>query len=232
MTSKYKLLREEAWSANRALHAQGLASLTFGNVSVADRRASVFSIKPSGIGYEQLTPDDMVVVDFDGAVVAGDLRPSSDTPTHRLLLNQFEKMNSVVHTHSPKAVAFAQAGRPLECLGTTHADYFHGSVPVTRALTPPEIESDYEANTGRVILETFAGQNPQDLPAVLVRGHGPFVWGPSWVKAIENAAALELCAAVALDVLLLNSQTSPLCVHLRSKHHSRKHGPTAYYGQG
>lgn len=231
MTHRYESLQEEAWEANIALHASGLVPLTFGNVSVADRESGIFSIKPSGVGYEKLKPSDMVVLDFEGEIVAGTLRPSSDTPTHRVLLNNFIDSNSIVHTHSPKAVAFAQAGRPLECLGTTHADYFHGPVPITRALSREEIETDYELNTGKVILEAFENRASLSTPAVLVIGHGPFTWGVSWEKAIENAIALELCAAMAIDALLLNTQGATLCSHLQSKHHSRKHGPQAYYGQ-
>jgi L-ribulose-5-phosphate 4-epimerase len=231
MATKYESLQEEAWAANRALHASGMVSLTFGNVSVADRESGFFSIKPSGVGYQKLNPSDMVVLDFDGAIVAGTLRPSSDTPTHRVLLKKFSDSNSIVHTHSPKAVAFAQAGLPLECFGTTHADYFHGSVPITRALSNQEIETDYELNTGKVILESFENRIPLSTPAVLVNGHGPFTWGESWGKAIENAIALELCASIAIDAILLNPQAFQLCTLLQSKHHSRKHGPTAYYGQ-
>ena len=231
MDSRYQSLQEEAFAANRALFQSGLVALTFGNVSVADRSSGVFAIKPSGVGYDKLKPGDMVVLDFEGNLVEGTLRPSSDTPTHRLLLRHFEAAASVVHTHSPKAVAFAQAGKPLECLGTTHADYFRGAVPVTRALTPPEIETDYERHTGSVILEAFEATDPAATPAVLVRGHGPFTWGSSWQKGIEHAVALELCAAMALDAFLLNPDISTLCPHLQSKHHSRKHGPTAYYGQ-
>jgi L-ribulose-5-phosphate 4-epimerase len=231
MPAKYESLQEEAWAANRALHASGLVALTFGNVSVADRESGIFSIKPSGVSYEKLKPSDMVVLDFEGAIVAGTMRPSSDTPTHRALLNNFSDSNSIVHTHSPKAVAFAQAGKSLDCLGTTHADYFHGPVPITRALSSQEIGTDYEMNTGKVILEAFENREPLSTPAVLVGGHGPFTWGESWEKAIENAIALELCASMAIDALLLNPQASPLCAHLQSKHHSRKHGPTAYYGQ-
>ena len=231
MATKYKSLQEEACEANRALHASGLVPLTFGNVSVADNEEGIFSIKPSGVVYKKLKPSDMVVIDFDGVIIAGTLRPSSDTPTHRVLLNRFAQATSIVHTHSPKAVAFAQAGKTLECLGTTHADYFQGPVPITRALSREEIGTDYELTTGKVILETFEDMDSLSTPAVLVSGHGPFTWGINWEKAIENAIALELCAAMAIDALLLNPEVSPLCTHLQLKHHSRKRGPTAYYGQ-
>lgn len=231
MKSAYKSLQEQAWAANQALYSSGLVSLTFGNISVADQKSAVFSIKPSGVSYQKLQPADMVVLDFDGVVLAGKLRPSTDTPTHRLLLQELKKVSSVVHTHSPKATAFAQAGKPLDCFGTTHADYFHGSVPVSRSLTPSEIESDYELNTGRAILEGFTKISPYDIPAVLVSGHGSFAWGSSWEKAIESAIALELCASIAMDTLLLNPQKTTLNARLIGKHYSRKHGATAYYGQ-
>lgn len=206
MRSRFLNLQEATFNANRALFESGLALLTFGNLSLADRKAGVFVIKPSGVGYTKIKPSDIVVLDFEGTVVLGKMRPSSDTHTHRLLLREFKEVSSVVHTHSPKATAFAQAGKPLDCFGTTHADYFHGSVPVTRSLTPSEIESDYELNTGRAILEAFTKISPYDIPAVLVSGHGSFAWGSSWEKAIETAIALELCASMAIDTLLLNPQ--------------------------
>lgn len=170
-------IREECCAANKSLVTGGLVDLTFGNVSVCDRRAGVFAIKPSGVDYATLTPDDMVIVDFEGTVVEGALSPSSDTPTHRRLFLAFADIRSVVHTHSRRAVAFAQAAREIPLLGTTHADYFRGAIPVTRALTPAEIASSYEWETGGVIVECFADRNPSDIPAVLVRHHGPFTWG-------------------------------------------------------
>ena len=211
--------------------ATGLVDLTFGNVSVVDRRLGVFAIKPSGVEYDQLQPEDMVIVDFDGKVVDGKLRPSSDTPTHRRLLLAFEGIHAVVHTHSRSAVAFAQAGLDLPCLGTTHCDYFHGPVPVTRTMTPEEVTGAYEWETGNVIVERFRGMNPLEVPAVLVRNHGPFAWGPSGAKAVETALALEIVADMALKTLALNPAAPPAPEHLLAKHFFRKHGPSAYYGQ-
>ena len=226
-------LREECCEANRRLPATGLVDLTFGNVSVLDPDAGVFAIKPSGVDYERLTPADMVVVDLEGRVVDGDLRPSSDTPTHRCLFRAFAArgIRSVVHTHSRHAVAFAQAGCVIPCFGTTHADYFHGPVPVTRGLTDAEIESDYEWNTGEVIVETFRETDPAAVPAVLVRHHGPFAWGTSGAKAVETAHALEVIAQMAREALLLDPGLAPIPTALHDKHFLRKHGKDAYYGQ-
>lgn len=224
-------LREECCEANRRLPASGLVDLTFGNVSVADRAAGVFAIKPSGVDYDKLTPADMVLVDFTGRVVEGELRPSSDTPTHACLLRSFEGVRSVVHTHSRQAVSFAQAGREIPLLGTTHADYFRGAVPVTRSLTAEEIDQAYEAATGEVIVETFAGKNPLEIPAVLVRHHGPFVWGPTGAKAVETALALEIIAQMAQQTLALQPAIGPIPEKLSETHFLRKHGATAYYGQ-
>lgn len=227
----FKSIREECLEANLALPQTGLVDLTFGNVSVADTEQRVFAIKPSGVDYDKLTAADMVILDFDGKLVEGTLRPSSDTPTHRCLFLNFPGIRSVVHTHSRSAVAFAQAGRDLPCLGTTHCDYFHGSVPVTRTMTPEEVGGDYEWQTGMVIVERFAGLNPLDVPAVLVRNHGPFAWGPSGAKAIETALALEIVADMAIKTLSLNPQAPPAPAHLLDKHFFRKHGANAYYGQ-
>lgn len=227
----YRSLQEECCAANRALPATGLVDLTFGNVSVADRALGVFAIKPSGVDYDQLRPEDMVIVDFAGTVVAGTLRPSSDTPTHRRLLLAFEGIRSVVHTHSRNAVAFAQAGMDLPCFGTTHSDYFHGPVPVTRAMTAAEVGGDYEWETGQVIIERFEGLDPCQVPAVLVRHHGPFAWGGSGAKAVETALALEIVADMAMKTLTLNPRALPVPSHLLDKHFFRKHGPGAYYGQ-
>lgn len=227
----YTALREECLAANLALPKTGLVDLTFGNVSVADPERRVFAIKPSGVDYEKLTAEDMVIVDFDGNIIEGDLRPSSDTPTHRYLFLNFPGIRSVVHTHSRSAVAFAQAGLDLPCLGTTHCDYFHGPVPVTRTMTPAETAGDYEWETGKVIVERFAGIDPLHVPAVLVRNHGPFAWGPSAVKAVETALALEIIADMALKTLSLNPSAAAAPAHLLEKHFFRKHGPSAYYGQ-
>jgi L-ribulose-5-phosphate 4-epimerase len=228
---RYSDIREECCAANKSLPTSGLVDLTFGNVSVCDRQAGVLAIKPSGVDYSALTPDDMVIVDFDGKVVEGTLNPSSDTPTHRCLFVAFSDIRSVVHTHSRKAVAFAQAAREIPLLGTTHADYFRGAVPLTRALTPEEIASAYEWETGKVIVERFANSNPNDIPAVLVPNHGPFAWGPSAAKAVENALALEIVADMAFHALTLNPDTASPALALSEKHFLRKHGATATYGQ-
>ncbi|MBB5353640.1 L-ribulose-5-phosphate 4-epimerase [Haloferula luteola] len=227
----YDALREECLAANLQLPGTGLVDLTFGNVSVADPEARVFAIKPSGVDYKVLKASDMVILDFDGKVVEGDLRPSSDTPTHRCLYLHFEGIRSVVHTHSRNAVAFAQAGVDLPCLGTTHCDYFHGAVPVTRDMTPEEVGGEYEWETGKVIVERFAELNPVDVPAVLVRNHGPFAWGPTGAKAVENALALEIVADMAIKTRSIRSDAPPAPDYLLNKHFFRKHGPGAYYGQ-
>jgi L-ribulose-5-phosphate 4-epimerase len=227
----YESLREECWAANRLLPATGLVDLTFGNVSIFDPERGVFAIKPSGVAYDALRPADMVIVDLEGSVVEGTLRPSSDTPTHRCLFQAFSGIRAVVHTHSRYAVSFAQAGRGIPCLGTTHADYFHGAVPVTRAMTPEEIEGDYEWETGRVIVERFQGIDPAKVPAVLVRNHGPFAWGTSGGKAVETAQALEIVAQMALQALQLDPRAHPPSDALINKHFFRKHGASAYYGQ-
>jgi len=230
--SKFTQIREECWEANRALAATGLVDLTFGNVSVLDRDAGVFAIKPSGVDYAALTPENMVLVDLEGTTVEGPLRASSDTPTHRCLFQAFDGVRSVVHTHSRYAVSFAQAGKEIPLLGTTHADYFRGPVPVTRALRPEEIDGDYELETGNVIVERFAKMAPMSIPAVLVRNHGPFVWGESGPKAVETAQALEIIAQMAWQTLVLDPRVSHAPDLLRDKHFFRKHGGSAYYGQG
>jgi L-ribulose-5-phosphate 4-epimerase len=227
----FQSLRDECLAANLALPRTGLVDLTFGNVSVADPDRGVFAIKPSGVDYDSLTAADMVVLDFDGVIIEGVLRPSSDTPTHRCLYRHFPGIRAVVHTHSRAAVAFAQAGMDLPCLGTTHCDYFNGPVPVTREMTPDEVGGDYEWATGCVIVERFTGRDPLEVPAVLVRNHGPFAWGPSGAKAVETAQALEIVADMALRTLALNPGASAAPAHLLRKHFFRKHGPGAYYGQ-
>ncbi|TAG11267.1 MAG: L-ribulose-5-phosphate 4-epimerase AraD [Verrucomicrobia bacterium] len=227
----FDAIKSECLAANLSLPQSGLVDLTFGNVSVADPERRVFAIKPSGVAYEKLTVDDIVVLDYEGNVLEGDLRPSSDMATHRCLLLNFHGIRSVVHTHSRAAVAFAQAGLDLPCLGTTHADYFHGHVPVTRAMTPAEIAGDYEWETGQVIVERFANIHPLAIPAVLVRNHGPFTWGPSSNKALETALALEIIADMVIKTLTINPQAISTPTHLLDKHFSRKHGPNAYYGQ-
>lgn len=227
----YQSIKEECLAANLALPKTGLVDLTFGNVSVADPERRVFAIKPSGVDYQKLTADDMVVLDYEGNIIEGKLRPSSDTPTHRCLFLHFPGIRSVVHTHSRSAVAFAQAGIDLPCLGTTHCDYFNGPVPVSRNLTAEEVAGEYEWETGKVIVECFDGRNPLEVPAVLVRNHGPFAWGPSSSKAVETALALEIVADMALKTLSLNPSAASAPTHLLNKHFFRKHGPTAYYGQ-
>jgi len=227
----FDTIKEECLTANLALPKTGLVDLTFGNVSVADPERRVFAIKPSGVDYDKLTVGDIVVLDYEGNVLEGTLRPSSDTPTHRRLLLHFPGVRSVVHTHSRCAVAFAQAATTIPCLGTTHCDYFHGPIPVTRAMTPDEVDGDYEWETGKVIVEAFAGICPLDVPAVLVRNHGPFAWGISGAKAVETAKALEIVADMALKTLAVNPSATPAPGHLLDKHFFRKHGANAYYGQ-
>lgn len=229
--SSYREMKEECYEANLLLPEHKLIDLTFGNVSVADPARAVFAIKPSGVDYSVLQSNDMVIVDFEGRIVEGPLRPSSDTPTHRRLFQAFAGIRAVVHTHSRNAVAFAQAGREIPCLGTTHADYFYGSVPVTRRMTAQEIESAYEWETGNVIVERFKGLDPTQICAVLVQSHGPFAWGPSGRKAVENALALEVIAEMALKALQLNPAAPPVPQALLDKHFLRKHGAAAYYGQ-
>jgi L-ribulose-5-phosphate 4-epimerase len=227
----HRALRESAYVTNRQLGASGLVDLTFGNASVFDPTAGVLAIKPSGVPYAELTPGKMVLVDLDGRVVEGRLRPSSDVPTHRRLFQAFPDIRAVVHTHSRHAVTFAQAGRPIPCFGTTHADFFRGAVPVTRPLTQEEIAHDYEWNTGNVIVETFHGRDPLDVPAVLVWRHGPFVWGPSGAQAVETAFAVELVAQMAAQTLALAPQRGEIEPELLARHFERKHGPGATYGQ-
>ena len=227
-------LRERAFEANRRLAGTGLVLGTFGNVSECDRQAGLLAIKPSGVAYDALTPDQMVLVSLEsGAVVDGVLRPSSDTPTHVELYRAVSTIGGIVHTHSEYATVFAQARLAIRCMGTTHADYFHGDVPVTRAMTAAEVATDYEKNTGHVIVETFEkGKiSPDDVPAVLVANHGPFTWGVDAMKAIDHAEVLEYVARVEWRVRALNPDAPRPDTCLVDKHHSRKHGPGAYYGQ-
>jgi len=227
-------LKEMAWRANRALAESGLVMGTFGNVSSLDRKSGVFAIKPSGVPYRKLAAKDMVLVSLEtGRLVGGKLRPSSDTPTHLALYLAFPTIGGIVHTHSEYATAFAQANQSIRCMGTTHADYFHGDVPVTRALRQAEIEQNYELNTGGVIVETFTEQriSPADMPAVLVAHHGPFTWGVDAFEAIHHAEALEYVARLEWRVRALDPNAPRPDACLVDKHHSRKHGPSAYYGQ-
>jgi L-ribulose-5-phosphate 4-epimerase len=229
--SDYREIQEECYQANLLLPKYRLIDLTFGNVSVADRARGVFAIKPSGVDYSVMTASDMVVVDLEGKVMEGSLRPSSDTPTHQRLFHAFPNICSIVHTHSRYAVSFAQAVRGIPCFGTTHADYFYGEVPVTRPMTAEEIAAGYEWETGNVIIERFQKLNPDEMCAVLVAHHGPFTWGASSAKAVENAAALEIVAEMAYRALQLNPGMLPIPQSLLDKHFLRKHGPGAYYGQ-
>jgi L-ribulose-5-phosphate 4-epimerase len=224
-------LKREAYEANMALPRHGLINLTFGNASALDRAKGIFAIKPSGVDYAVLKPEDMVLVDLEGKKVEGALNPSSDTPTHRRLYLGFASVNGVVHTHSSHATAFAQAGRAIPIFGTTQADYFYGDVPVTRKMTPAEIAAAYEWETGAVILERFHGIDPLDCPGVLVNRHAPFTWGPTVAKAVEVAVAVECIAHMALMSLQLAPALAPIEAELLNKHFKRKHGPGAYYGQ-
>ena len=226
-------LRDAAFRANRRLAQTGLVLGTFGNVSAVDRKAGVFMIKPSGVPYEQLTPTHMVAVSLETGRAGGRLRPSSDTPTHLALYLAFPSIGGIVHTHSEYATAFAQARQPVRCMGTTHADYFRGDVPVTRPLREAEVTRDYEMHTGGVIVETFTALrlSPDDVPAVLVASHGPFTWGADPFEAIEHAEVLEYLARIEWRVRALNPDVPRPDEFLVDKHHARKHGPAAYYGQ-
>lgn len=224
-------LKNDVFRRNLELVEHGLVVLTWGNVSGIDREAGLVAIKPSGVPYSGMTAEDIVVVDLEGHAVEGRLRPSSDLPTHLALYRAFPSVGGIVHTHSPKAVAWAQARRGIPAFGTTHADHFHGAVPCTRELTPAEVADDYELNTGRVIEERFHDLDAEAFPGVLVAGHGPFTWGPTPRKAVENAVALEQIAAMALDTLRLDPDAEPAPSYVLDKHYFRKHGPGAYYGQ-
>ncbi len=226
-----KALKKEVCLANRELVSQGLVTLTWGNVSGIDREQGLVVIKPSGVPYEELGPSHMVVVNLDGEVVQGDLRPSSDTPTHVHLYREFGAIGGITHTHSRYATMFAQARREIPCLGTTHADHFHGAVPLSRVLSPDEVEADYERCTGQVIVERFAELDYRAMPAVLVAGHGPFTWGSDAYESLHNAVALEAVAQIAYGTWQLHSKAPLLESYVLQKHYQRKHGPQAYYGQ-
>ncbi len=225
-------LKEQVCKANRDLGRSHMVVMTFGNVSGIDRRKGLVAIKPSGVSYESLRPEGIVLVDLAGKVVEGKLNPSSDTPSHLELYKAFHEIGGIAHAHSEYATIFAQAGREIPCLGTTHADYFNGPVPVTRFLRKKEVEEDYEASTGRVIAERFkGGLDPLEMPAVLVAGHGPFCWGRTPADALEHSLILEKIAKLALGTILLNPRGKSLPDCLLRKHYQRKHGPYAYYGQ-
>ncbi|NRD76301.1 L-ribulose-5-phosphate 4-epimerase [Bacillus sp. BRMEA1] len=226
-------LKEEVLNANLLLPKHGLVSFTWGNVSGIDREQGLVIIKPSGVPYEELTINDLVTVDLDGNIVEGNLKPSSDTPTHLALYRAFPNVGGIVHTHSPWATSWAQSGRSIPALGTTHADYYYGEIPCTRALTKEEINRSYELETGNVIIETFetGGIEPSAMPGVLVSGHAPFCWGEDANHAVHNAVVLEEVAKMALHTFQLNPQIEPIDQYLLDKHYLRKHGANAYYGQ-
>jgi L-ribulose-5-phosphate 4-epimerase len=224
-------LRAEVYEANMEVVRRGLVLYTFGNASGISRDENLVAIKPSGVPYETLRPEHLVISDLEGRIVEGNLKPSSDLPTHLALYRAFAAIGGVVHTHSRYATAWAQAGREIPCLGTTHADYFHGPVPVTEAMQPHEIESEYERNTGHVIVRRFAGMDPVSKPGVLVAGHAPFAWGRTPTEAAHNAVVLEEIACLAYHALTINPAATPLSDCLRDKHFLRKHGPKKYYGQ-
>jgi L-ribulose-5-phosphate 4-epimerase len=224
-------LKEAVWKANLDLAKSGLVILTFGNVSGIDRRRGIVAIKPSGVPYDSLKADDIVLVDLEGQTVEGWLSPSSDTPTHVALYKAFPAIGGVAHAHSEYATMFAQARREIPCFGTTHADQFNGPVPLTRLLREAEVIGDYELNTGKIIIERFAGADPLERPAVLVAGHGPFAWGRTPAEAVETALVLEQVAKMAYGTMALDPRLAPLDAYILEKHFQRKHGPDAYYGQ-
>lgn len=226
-------LKQRVYEANMALPKHDLIKFTWGNVSEIDRESGLFVIKPSGVDYDDLTPDDMVVVDLDGNVVEGDLNPSSDTDTHRALYKEFPDIGGIVHTHSPWAVSFAQAGVDIPAAGTAHADTFYGDIPATSLMTEAEINGAYELETGNVIVKTFEDRfiDPNEVPAVLVQDHGPFVWGPNAEKAVYNSVVLEEVAQMTYHTMMLNPHNVHMSQTLLDKHYLRKHGANAYYGQ-
>ncbi|MBQ5485456.1 MAG: L-ribulose-5-phosphate 4-epimerase [Lachnospiraceae bacterium] len=224
-------LKQQVYEANMLLPRYNLVTFTWGNVSGIDREKNLFVIKPSGVPYEELIPEDMVVMDLEGNKVEGDLNPSSDTATHLELYKAFPSIGGIVHTHSPYAVAWAQAGKDIPCFGTTHADYFYGDIPCARNLTTEEIDAGYEQNTGKVIIETFADRNPEYVPGVICRNHGPFAWGKDAMEAVHNAVVLEEVAKMDLFTIKIDPDTDEAPENIRVKHFMRKHGPNAYYGQ-
>ena len=224
-------LKKQVYEANMELPRRRLITYTWGNVSGIDRETGYFVIKPSGVDYDELTPDDMVVMDLLGNKVEGKYKPSSDTATHLELYKAFPEIGGVVHTHSPWATSWAQAGRSIPCYGTTHADYFYGTIPCARSLTKEEIENEYEKNTGLVIVETFKGLNPVYVPGVLCVNHGPFTWGKDAMEAVHNAVVLEEVAKMAYHTEMINPRVQPAPESIKEKHFMRKHGKNAYYGQ-
>ncbi|MDD6142460.1 MAG: L-ribulose-5-phosphate 4-epimerase [bacterium] len=226
-------LKQAVYEANMELPKRGLVTYTWGNVSGIDRETGYVVIKPSGVDYEDLTPDQLVVLDLDGNIIEGDLNPSSDTKTHLELYKAYPELGGIVHTHSPHAVGWAQAGRDIPCYGTTHADYFYGPVPCARCLTTEEVEEDYEKNTGKVIIETFNSRqlNPVHVPGVICHSHGPFTWGKNAAQAVYHAVVLEEVAKMAMYTVTVKPEAAPAPQHVQDKHFLRKHGPNAYYGQ-
>ena len=229
-------LKKEVFEANLELPKRKLVTYTWGNVSGIDRESGLFVIKPSGVDYETMTPDDMVVMDLEGNRVEGKYKPSSDTPTHLELYKRYPEIGGVVHTHSINAVSFAQAGKDIPALGTTHGDYFYGDIPCTRKMTPEEIGGEYELNTGKVIVEEFKNRkiDPDQMPAVLVNSHGPFTWGKDPFDAVHNSVVLEALSEMAIKTFIIdkNGKIDSMQQELLDKHFLRKHGPGAYYGQG
>lgn len=225
-------LKQEVLEANLLLPKHGLITFTWGNVSGIDRESGLVVIKPSGVSYDGMTVEDMVVVDLQGKVVEGKWKPSSDTPTHLALYRAFPKMGGIVHTHSRWATSFAQAGLPIPAMGTTQGDYFYGDIPCTRKMTPAEIAGEYELETGNVIIETFKDIDPMTIPAVLVHSHGPFTWGTDAMNAVHNAVVLEEVAFMDYHALSMNPGAGRMQQELLDKHYLRKHGANAYYGQG
>ena len=225
-------LKQRVYETNMDLQRQGLVVLTWGNVSAIDRDKGIVAIKPSGVRYEELRPQDIVLVDLEGRVVDGRLKPSSDTATHLELYKSFAEIGGICHTHSMYATMWSQAQRAIPCFGTTHADNFYGPIPVTEAMSDAEVNGSYEENTGKVIVRRFAGMDPMQIPAVLVANHGPFTWGSGPEKAVENAVVLEQVAKMAFGALRVNPQQRGISQALLDRHYLRKHGKGAYYGQG
>ena len=224
-------LKKQVCEANRLLPRYGLVTFTWGNVSGIDREHGLFVIKPSGVSYDDMSPDDMVVADLEGNIVEGKWKPSSDTATHLELYKTFPECGGIVHTHSRWATTFAQAGIGIPALGTTHADYFYGDIPCTRPMTEEEISGEYEKETGKVILETFADKDPAAIPSVLVYSHGPFTWGTDVINAVHNAVVLEEVAFMSWHAMIINPEKGRMQQELLEKHYLRKHGKNAYYGQ-
>ena len=225
-------LKKQVLEANLLLPKYGLVTFTWGNVSGIDRESGLVVIKPSGVPYEGMTEEDMVVVDLDGKRVEGKWKPSSDTPTHVELYKAFPALGGIVHTHSRWATTFAQAGLDIPAMGTTHGDYFYGDIPCTRKMTPQEIAGEYEKETGRVIIETFAGKSPADIPGVTVHSHGSFAWGRDAMDAVHNAVVMEEVAFMDWHAMMINPAAGRMQQELLDKHYLRKHGKNAYYGQG